>query len=201
MALDDDPDKLSGTIEADETYMGGRRRRGHNLYHERVKDEIEMGIRRKPPYQEKTAVFGMVERDGEVRSMVVPKATGRYLKPIMTEMINLQDSELMTDGSPIYKGMGEHLPHGVINHELAYVAGDIHTQNIEGYWSILKRGVYGVFHHVGDGYLPMYLSEFDFRFNARRVSDSERFQLLMSQVSGKRVLWFCQTEQPSNPHA
>ena len=76
------PEQLSGIIEADETYMGGRRRRGHNLYHERLKDEVEMGIRtkpKKPPYQEKTAVFGMVERDGEVRSMVVPKATGRYL--------------------------------------------------------------------------------------------------------------------------
>ena len=81
-----------------------------------------------------------------------------------------------------------------------YVRGDVHTQNIEGYWSILKRGVYGVFHHVGDGYLPQYLSEFEFRFNRRKISDVERFAALMSQTQG-RILWYCQTPQPLNPHA
>ena len=78
--------------------------------------------------------------------------------------------------------------------------GDIHTQSIENYWSILKRGVYGIFHHVGDSYLPMYLGGFEFRFNRRKMSDAARFAALMAQTQG-RLLWYCRTPQPQNPHA
>ena len=93
------------------------------------------------------------------------------------------------------------MPHEVIDHDVAYVRdGDIHTQHIEGYWSILKRGVYGVFHHVGEGYLPMYLQEFEYRFNRRKMRDAARFAALMAQTQG-RVSWFCETSQPENPHA
>ena len=76
----------------------------------------------------------------------------------------------------------------------------MHTQGIEGYWSILKRGVYGVFHHVGEEFLPMYLAEFEFRFNRRKMSDVERFAALMGQTQG-RLLWYCRTPQPQNPRA
>lgn len=92
------------------------------------------------------------------------------------------------------------MPHDVIDHEIEYVRGDIHTQTIDSYWSNLKRGVYGVFHHVSEGYLPMYLGESDFRFNRRKVSDAERFAPLMSQTQ-RRLLWYCRTPQPENPFA
>ena len=73
-------------------------------------------------------------------------------------------------------------------------------RTLRGYWSILKRGLYGVFQHVGEGYLGQYLAEFEYRFNRRKVSDAERLAALMAQTQG-RLLWFCQTPQPENPHA
>ena len=106
----------------------------------------------------------------------------------------------MTDGHPAYRSMGRYLPHEVIDHEVEYARGDVHTQNIENYWSIFKRGLYGVFHHVSDLRLPMYLSEFDFRAGLRQVTDGHRFGVLLGQVRG-RLTWYCRTPQPANPFA
>ena len=88
--------------------------------------------------------------------------------------------------------------HRIINHELTYVDADTHTQGIEGYWSILKRVLYGVFHHVDQQYLPQYLNEFEFRFNRRKIEGEYRFASLMGQKPG-RVVWFCQPTHPGNP--
>ena len=197
--------QLAGVVEADETYMGARTKRGHKVHHERIRDEIEMGIRPEPPkkapYQEKTTVLGMVERGGAVVSTVIPKATTEHVKPVMTKMINVDSAVLITDKHPVYRNMDKVLPHETINHEIEYVRGAVHTQTIEGYWSLVKRSIYGTFHHVGDGFLPMYLSEMDFRYSHRKVDDAERFARLMSQVGGKRLQWFCKTPQPENPYA
>ncbi len=148
---------LTGVVEADETYLGARTRRGHEVHHERIQDEIDMGIRpkpeRKPPYQDKTTVLGMVERGGSVVSAVVPRATVEHVKPVMTKMINVDDAMLMTDRHPVYRNMDALMPHETVNHEVEYVRGDVQTQTIEGYWSLVKRSIYGTFHHVGDGFL------------------------------------------------
>lgn len=197
-------DLLSGTIEADETYIHPRTRRGHKVWHEKVKDEIEMGLRPQPekkaPYQDNPTVFGILERNGRVRTMKVPATTSAVLKPIMGRMIDMRNACLITDGHPAYRDIRRFLPHDVIDHEVEYVRGDVHTQGIENYWSLLKRGLYGVFHHVGEGYLSQYLSEFEFRFNRRKISDAERFAALMKQTQG-RLLWYCQTPQEANPFA
>ena len=118
----------------------------------------------------------------------------------MLKVIDLKKSRLVTDGNPSYRAIKNYLPHDVINHEIEYVNWDVHTQNIDSYWSTLKRGVYGVFHHVSEEYLPCYLSEFEFRFNRRKIPDAVRFASLMSQTQG-RVLWYCQTPQFENPFA
>lgn len=194
---------LSGTVEADETYMHPRRRRGSPSYHERIQDEIEMGLRPKPTRDwkdGKVVVFGMVERGGKARTIRVADATGQTLRPIMLRSIDLKQSRLVTDGNSAYRSIRQYLPHDAIDHEIEYVRGDVHTQNIDGYWSILKRGVYGVFHHVGEGYLPQYLSEFEFRFNRRKISDADRFSALLGQTQG-RLQWYCRAEQPENPYA
>ena len=112
----------------------------------------------------------------------------------------LISSRLWADGNPAYRRIKEYLPHDVIDHEIEHVRGDVHTQNIDSYWSLLKRGVYGIFHHVGENYLHQYLNEFEFRFDRRKTSDEERFASLMGQTQG-RVLWYCQTPQPENHHA
>ena len=142
----------------------------------------------------------MVERGGSIRTIKVPDATGKTLRPLMLQAIDLDQSRLMTDGHPAYRQIKRYLPHDVIDPEIEYVWDDVHTQNIDSYWSTLKRGVYGVFHHVGEDYLPSYLNEFEFRFNRRKISDAERFASLMTQAQG-RVLWYCQTPQPENPFA
>ena len=194
---------LPGTVEADETYVGGRQR-GHWTKRERIQDEIKMGLREKPKggsFRDKAIVFGMLERDGTVRTMTVPEATQRTLEPILRAYIDSLSSRLITDAHPAYRLIKKHLRHDVIKHEVQYVRGDVHTQGIENYWSLLKRGIIGVFHHVGKNHLPSYLNEFEFRFNRRKVSDVERFAALMSQTSGTRLLWYCRTHQPQNPYA
>ena len=196
---------LSGTVESDETYIGPRRRRGHPLMHERIRDEIDMGLREAPKkgryWQEgKAIVFGIVERGGRVVTAHVKEATSNELRPILLNNIDVKKSRLITDAHPAYRLIRNHLPHDVIRHESEYVRGDVHTQNIEGYWSLLKRGLYGTFHHVDEGYLENYLNEFSFRFNRRKISDAERFASAMGQTRG-RLTWYCQTPQPENPFA
>lgn len=191
---------LSGTVEADETYVGGKRR-GHWTWHEREQDEIKMGLRKHPaPMADKAIVFGILERGGKVRTMQVQKVNAETMQRLVEGSIDVKNSRLMTDGHPAYRAIRRLLPHEVINHEAEYVRGDIHTQGIEGYWSILKRGLYGVFHHVDAEYLDRYLDEFEYRFNRRKISDAERFVALFDQVNG-RLLWYCRTPQPENPYA
>lgn len=192
---------FTGTVEADETYIGGKQR-GHWTVRERIQDEIKMGLRKKHrhPRMDKAVVFGMIERKGKVRTIKVSEVTAKTLGPVLRSNLDLDKARLITDGNKAYRHIKHHVRHDIIDHEETYVMGDIHIQGIENYWSLLKRGVYGVFHHVSAGYLPQYLDEFQYRFNQRKVSDAERFAVLVSQVQG-RLLWYCQTPQSENPHA
>ena len=122
-AMTDSHDEpLSGVIEADETYVGSRTRRGHPTWHERIKDEEEMGLRPKKPKEGplagKTPVFGMIERGGRLRTQVVPDARGETLRPIMVRGIDLDRAMLVSDGHPAYRRMKVYLPHEVIDHEV-----------------------------------------------------------------------------------
>jgi hypothetical protein len=185
---------LSGTIEADETYIGPRRRRGAPVMHERIKDEQEMGLRPSPRAgidwkTGKQVVFGIIERGGMARTMHVREASGKELQPILIKNIDLKASRLITDAHSAYRLIRRHLPHDVIKHELEYVRGDVHTQNIDSYWSTLKRGLFGTFHHVGEQHLGQYLSEFEYRFNRRKISDADRFYALLQQTEG-RLAWY-----------
>ena len=200
-AMQRDKDQLlSGTIEADETYVGGKTRRGHPVaFHERMKIELEAkGLTahqhikgKRHPRMEKAVVFGILERGGKVRTMHVSETSGKTLRPILTDNIDLANSRLMTDGHAAYRGIKKHLLHDVIDHELEYVRGNVHTNGIENYWSLLKRGIVGTFHHVGRDHLPCYLDEFEFRFNRRKVSDADRFYDLLGNVEG-RLAWYLQ---------
>jgi len=196
---------LSGTVEADETYLGGRPR-GHRMNVQRNPDDFmigEQGVYQKPihPEKPKQVVFGILERGGKVRTKHVPDAKASTLRPLLRENIDLKNSRLMTDEAKVYHPIGRYLPHQIIRHESEYVRGEVHTQGIENYWSNLKRGLYGVYHHVDAAYLGLYLDEFEFRFNRRLGSDAARFADLVRQTRGTRLRWYCQTEQPENPFA
>lgn len=204
---------LVGIIEADETYIGGRTRRGHPVAnHERRAIDLEArGLSprqfqsgRRHPRENKAAVFGMIERGGRVRSMHVPQVNAATLRPLMITNIDVKNSRLITDGHKAYKQIKFEMRHDVVNHELEYVNyenPEIHMQSIENFWSLVKRGIHGTWHSVGVPYLNQYLREFDFRFNRRKISDEDRFAALLSQVSGKRLTWYCRTPQPENPYA
>ncbi len=202
---DESDDLMIGVVEVDETYLGPRSRRGHPVVHERIKDEQEMGLRPKPPrapLEGKTPVFGMLQRGGRVKSQVVEHPRRDTLRPIILAYVEPSQTLLVSDRHPACRDMKRDLPHEMVNHELEYVRKEmpeIHTQNIENYWSIFKRGVHGTFHHISTGHPPKYLHEFDFRASRRQISDAARFCALMMQTQG-RLLWYCKTEQEENPY-
>ena len=156
------PGPLGGenkTVEADESYVGGKAR--NRAF-------------RKP--RKKEAVFALVEREGKVRSFHVPAVNAKTLRPILVTQID-RKSYLMTDEWGSYVRVGrEFAGHGTVNHSIKeYVRGGFwHTNTVENYFSILKRGITGVYQHVSQKHLKRYLGEFDFRYNARSLTDWER---------------------------
>jgi transposase len=154
---DDDP-KLSGKVEIDESYYGGRNENRH-------KDKKFHGHRR----LDKQGVLGMVERDGRIRTKVLEIPSKAFaLDPIRTRI--LPQTMIFTDESPPYGSLRQlGYQHGRVNHSQGvYVDGDVHTNTLEGFWSLTKNGIRGVYHNVSKKYLQMYLDEYSFRFNRRK---------------------------------
>jgi transposase-like protein len=162
-------------VEADESYIGGK-----------AKNKA-FG-----PPPKKHAVFALVEREGKARSFHVANVTSKTLRPLMVKHAN-RKSALMTDESAVYPTIGdEFASHGTVNHsadEYVRLGGFIHTNTVESYFALLKRGVYGNFHSVSEAHLARYLAEFDFRYNTRELTDAERAALLLAGAKGKRLLY------------
>jgi transposase-like protein len=147
---------------------------------------------RPSPTSNKAPVVSVLQRGGRVQSMHVERVTSRNLKPIIKQMVD-ESAHVMTDTSTALRGASLGLKHSQVNHSAdEYVRMEdgvkITTNTVEGYFSILKRGINGVYHHVGKQHLHRYLSEFDFRYNSREVSDGERAKLALKQVNGKRLM-------------
>jgi len=166
-------DKLSGTVEVDETYVGGKKRGMGNAYK-----------------GNKTAVVALVERNGAVRSQVVPVVTGKNIRKMLLGNVD-KTTDIFTDTFQVYlkatKGFKSH--QSVNHHKKEYVRGNVHTNTVEGYFSLLKRGVIGTFHHVSKKHLPLYLAEFDHRYSARKVTDGERTVESLPKAAGKRLTY------------
>lgn len=164
-------------VEADETYVGGK---------------AKNRAFKAPPKKE--AVFSLVERDGRVRSTHLPKVTAKNVRKAIVTQAD-RKSYLMTDEAGVYKAVGrEFSGHGSVNHSIEeYVRGGFwHTNTVEGYFSILKRGIVGTYHHVSQQHLKRYLAEFDFRYNERSglgVSDAERMSRAIPGIVGKRLTY------------
>ena len=166
--------KLDGTVEADETYVGGKSRR----------------IARQTGLENKTPVVSLLQRDGNVRSFVVPVVSAKTLRNVLTENVS-KDAHLMTDEGRGYIRLGrEFASHGVVNHTLdEYVRGNITTNTVEGFFGILKRGINGIYHHVSKEHLHRYLAEFDFRYNHRKIDDNDRTIKAIAGFEGKRLTY------------
>jgi transposase-like protein len=144
----------------------------------------------------KAPVVSLVERGGKVRSVHIANVTAANLKEVVRENVDTE-AHVNTDESGVYDFVGkEFARHSTVNHsekEYARVEPDgvvATTNTVEGFFSLLKRGVYGSFHHISKQHLHRYLSEFDFRYNARDVDDGERRQLVIKAVVGKRLTYY-----------
>lgn len=170
------------TVEVDETYVGGKERNKHKA--RRDKKNIG-GVG-------KQMVLSLVERGGKVRSQHLASVNPRNLRDILTAQLK-RGTAVMTDDAGQYRLVGRDFPHESVNHGIGeYVRGGVHTNTIEGYFSILKRGVNGVYHHVSQQHLKRYLAEFDFRYNERSalgVEDVERANKAIRGVEGKRLTY------------
>jgi transposase-like protein len=182
---DKNPTPLKGTIEADETYVGGKPR-GHREHRSAT---MNMSQRITAAWANKTPVFGIRERGGRVRARVMPKVSQQEIERTMFHNIDRRTSRLITDEHALYMHIGKMLPHDVIRHNSEYVRGEIHTQGIESFWAVLKRGLIGTYHHVDAGYLAQYVAEYEFRHNTRHITDAQRFSAFLENVSG-RLDWY-----------
>jgi hypothetical protein len=167
--------KLSGIVEADEAFIGGKpRRRG----------------KPRKGYTDKMAVFALVERGGRARSFAVDRVTNRNLREVVFGNVDLS-ARMMTDEHPVYGGaFDEFASHESVKHGMReYVRGDVHTNTVESFFGLLKRGVMGTYHHVSKRHLHRYLAEFDFRWSERHVVDGVRAMLATKLIEGKRLTY------------
>jgi transposase-like protein len=169
--------KLTGTVECDETYVGGKPR--------------IQGISKRGRGTKKTPVFAAVERHGRIRRQVVADVSGKTLKGAIREMVD-QQARIVTDDFRVYDGIGKEFAGGhetVCHSTKEYVRGDIHTNTAESSFALLKRGIMGIYHSVSKEYLHRYLWQFDFMWNARNMNDGERTAIAIKLAEGKRLMY------------
>jgi transposase-like protein len=169
------------TVEIDETFVGGKEANKHR----NKRNSGNIGGKGKE------AVFSLVERGGRVRSHHVASVSAKTLGPILNEQLHAATSVMSDDGGArVGRAFASHQ---TVNHSIGeYVRGDVHTNTIEGYFSILKRGIIGTYHHVSPQHLKRYLAEFDFRYNERMalgVSDEARTTKALRGIVGKRLTY------------
>jgi transposase-like protein len=172
--------KLAGEIEVDETFIGGKAR---NM-HKRQRAEKIQG--RGP--EGKQVVFGMVERGGKVIVDHVETRKKSELQSAIREHVEA-GAAIFSDELLSYDGLSSDYQHAIINHAVEYVNGNIHTNTMENFWSLLKRGLHGTYISVEPFHLFRYLDEQAFRYNNRKATDAERFAAVMKQVVGRRVTY------------
>ena len=181
MLTDASPELLTGPVQIDESYFGPDFKNLHKSKRAKIKSKPGRGA------SLKTMVFGIIN-DGTVHNQVVADTKNTTLLPIMVDKV-AKGSTIVTDGYHIYKRLAADYNHITVDHAKdEYVTKEgFHTNSIEGYWSQLKRGIYGIYHQVSPKHLHRYCDEFAYRYNTRKKTDSERFNLSIEKASGKRL--------------
>jgi transposase-like protein len=190
--------KLAGHVEVDETFIGGKARFMHKNKRAKVAQRGASG---------KAIVVGVLERGGHVRAEVVGDRERQNVQAVVRQHVE-PGSQLSTDEWSAYFGLAPEYAHKIINHADSYVDGQVHTNGLENFWSLLKRGLKGTYVSVEPFHLYRYLDEQIFRYNNRAtkkhfISDNQRFQMVMNRVSGKRLTYqgLIGRELHEKPHA
>ena len=179
----DNEEKLDGVVQMDETFVGGEVRNKHAWQ----KEEFHKGGKR-TGMTHKMAVLGIMNEE-EVRAMPIEKANKANMLPIINEEVD-ESATVVTDGFGPYKALAKtHAKHVVIEHGIGeYVKDGYTTNNIECFWSHMKRGIIGTYFHTSKGHLGSYVDEFAFRYNTRKMGEGDRFDLTLSK-SNKTLSW------------
>jgi transposase-like protein len=180
------PEKLTGTIEVDEVYVGGRPRYKF--------------VSKKGRGTSKTPVVAIVQRGGDVRFQMMQRITGENIGKFVAENADLS-CRVITDEFPVYRKPAKQFEggHEVVKHKVGeYVrqGTDIHSNTVEGVFSLIRRGVMGTFHSVSRKHLPNYLNEFQFRWNTRKMNDGQRVSAAIKKIDGKRLEYRESVENP-----
>jgi transposase-like protein len=205
-AMQESGGKLGGpgsTVEVDETWIGGKAR---SMNAGRRGKAVKGGGTRGPyAVSGKAIVFGMLERGGRVKVRTVPNIKRNTLEPHIREHVE-RGTEIHSDANPSYdrldwmdmKRLEQDYQHKVVDHAVQYVNGNVHTNTLENFWSLLKRGIRGTYVSVEPFHLFRYLDEQAFRFNTRKDRDGERFSEALSQVAGRRLTYKQLTTAPAS---
>jgi chaperonin cofactor prefoldin len=165
-ALKQNKGKLIGVVEVDETYLGGYHKRKHG-------------------FQKKAAIMGMTVRGGEIRAMQIPNRETHVVLNALTKNVS-KEAELMTDDAGVYRKVIKvgYKKHSSIKHSRRhYVRGNVHTNSIESFWALFKRGYHGTYHSMSKKHLQRYIDEVVFRFNKRKETMAEKFDAITEKIS------------------
>ncbi len=191
MLKDNSDEQLDGNIEVDETYVGGKNKNRH--YDKKVPNSQGRSS------ADKTPVVGLLQRDGKIRTFVVKNTDAETLHTIMGEHVS-ENSTVITDAYRAYYGLEARYTHVTVKHEnggyLVKIGNEtFHTQNIENFWSIFKRGIIGIYHFVSVKHLQRYCTEFGYRYNERELTGIEKFNLGLTKCSNARITYNQLTEK------
>jgi len=174
--------KLSKTVEVDETFVGGKNRNRH--WNKKIPNSQGRS------FKDKTPVFGMLQRGGKLRAQSVPDTKRKTLEPIIMANVK-KNAKVMSDEWMAYNKLYKNFTHKVVNHKrFQYVIGTAHTNTIEGFWSLFKRGILGIYHNVSRKHLDRYVDEFVYRYNTRNEKPEKRMKKVLQskkQLSFKQL--------------